>query len=46
MLIAKDAALGVNWLHRSKPQFLHLDLKAANLLVCSLVAENKSKQVC
>lgn len=33
MLIAKDAALGVNWLHRSKPQFLHLDLKAANLLV-------------
>jgi len=33
MLFAKDAALGVNWLHRSKPQFLHLDLKAANLLV-------------
>lgn len=33
MQFAKDAALGVNWLHRSKPQFLHLDLKAANLLV-------------
>ncbi|KAL6064801.1 Dual specificity protein kinase [Balamuthia mandrillaris] len=33
MIFAKDAALGVNWLHRSKPQFLHLDLKAANLLV-------------
>jgi serine/threonine-protein kinase CTR1 len=27
MLFAKDASLGVNWLHRSKPQFLHLDLK-------------------
>eukprot|EP01088_Endostelium_zonatum_P006110 TRINITY_DN18219_c0_g1_i1.p1 TRINITY_DN18219_c0_g1~~TRINITY_DN18219_c0_g1_i1.p1 ORF type:complete len:1174 (-),score=270.18 TRINITY_DN18219_c0_g1_i1:46-3567(-) len=33
MLFAKDAALGVNWLHRFEPQFLHLDLKAANLLV-------------
>lgn len=33
MLFAKDAALGVTWLHRSKPPLLHLDLKAANLLV-------------
>ena len=33
MLFAKDAAMGVNWLHCFTPQFLHLDLKAANLLV-------------
>jgi len=33
MLFAKDAALGVNYLHRSTPKFLHMDLKAANLLV-------------
>jgi serine/threonine protein kinase len=34
MLFAKDAALGVNWLHRSKPQFLHLDLKVFFYSVC------------
>jgi serine/threonine protein kinase len=34
MLFAKDAALGVNWLHRSKPQFLHLDLKVFFSSVC------------
>jgi serine/threonine-protein kinase CTR1 len=37
MLFAKDAALGVNWLHRSKPQFLHLDLKVFFYSVVSLV---------
>ncbi|KAL6060397.1 Serine/threonine-protein kinase edr1 [Balamuthia mandrillaris] len=31
--IAKDCALGMNWLHRLRPPFLHLDLKLANLLV-------------
>ncbi len=33
MLFAKDAALGMNWLHTSNPPFLHLDLKTQNLLV-------------
>jgi len=33
MMMARDASLGMNWLHNLKPQFLHLDLKAANLLV-------------
>eukprot|EP01090_Pellita_catalonica_P022018 TRINITY_DN8408_c0_g1_i1.p1 TRINITY_DN8408_c0_g1~~TRINITY_DN8408_c0_g1_i1.p1 ORF type:complete len:803 (-),score=137.90 TRINITY_DN8408_c0_g1_i1:35-2395(-) len=33
MKIARDSALGMNWLHRLKPPFLHLDLKSANLLV-------------
>ena len=31
--IGKDCALGMNWLHRIKPPFLHLDLKLGNLLV-------------
>lgn len=29
----KDAAMGMNWLHRLKPAFLHRDLKTGNLLV-------------
>jgi serine/threonine protein kinase len=33
MKMAKDAALGMNWLHLSKPCFIHRDLKSANLLV-------------
>jgi len=35
MLIAKQAALGMNWLHCSVPPFIHRDLKSANLLVDS-----------
>eukprot|EP01096_Ripella_sp_DP13-Kostka_P004162 TRINITY_DN1625_c0_g1_i5.p1 TRINITY_DN1625_c0_g1~~TRINITY_DN1625_c0_g1_i5.p1 ORF type:complete len:482 (-),score=181.11 TRINITY_DN1625_c0_g1_i5:153-1598(-) len=31
--MAKDAALGMNWLHRSNPIFIHRDLKLSNLLV-------------
>jgi len=31
--IAKDCVLGMNWLHRLNPPFLHLDLKLGNLLV-------------
>eukprot|EP01120_Amphizonella_sp_Union-15-10_P007506 TRINITY_DN2538_c0_g1_i1.p1 TRINITY_DN2538_c0_g1~~TRINITY_DN2538_c0_g1_i1.p1 ORF type:complete len:499 (-),score=110.21 TRINITY_DN2538_c0_g1_i1:204-1700(-) len=33
MRMAKDAALGVNWLHCSNPVFIHRDLKCSNLLV-------------
>ena len=33
MLFAKDAALGLNWLHCSNPPILHLDIKSQNLLV-------------
>jgi len=33
MKMAKDAALGMNWLHCSKPPFIHRDLKTQNLLV-------------
>lgn len=36
MKMAKDAALGMNWLHLSKPVFIHRDLKSGNLLVRSL----------
>ncbi|KAL6080477.1 copper transport protein ctr1 [Balamuthia mandrillaris] len=32
MKMAKDAALGMNWLHRSNPPIVHRDLKSANLL--------------
>ena len=31
--MAKDIAMGMNWLHSSKPQRLHRDLKPTNLLV-------------
>ena len=32
--MARDVAVGMNWLHSSKPvQFLHRDLKPSNLLV-------------
>jgi sterile alpha motif and leucine zipper-containing kinase AZK len=31
--MAKDAALGINWLHCSNPQIVHRDLKPSNLLV-------------
>ncbi len=30
---AKEAALGMNWLHRSNPVMIHRDLKTSNLLV-------------
>eukprot|EP00027_Filamoeba_sp_ATCC50430_P018551 CAMPEP_0168567218 /NCGR_PEP_ID=MMETSP0413-20121227/14878_1 /TAXON_ID=136452 /ORGANISM="Filamoeba nolandi, Strain NC-AS-23-1" /LENGTH=511 /DNA_ID=CAMNT_0008599375 /DNA_START=169 /DNA_END=1704 /DNA_ORIENTATION=+ len=33
MKIAKDAAMGMNWLHLSTPVFIHRDLKTGNLLV-------------
>ena len=33
MKMAKDAALGMNWLHSSNPVFIHRDLKLSNLLV-------------
>eukprot|EP01087_Luapelamoeba_hula_P002734 TRINITY_DN1246_c0_g1_i1.p1 TRINITY_DN1246_c0_g1~~TRINITY_DN1246_c0_g1_i1.p1 ORF type:complete len:1072 (-),score=242.65 TRINITY_DN1246_c0_g1_i1:50-3265(-) len=33
MRFAKDTVLGMNWLHRLHPPFLHLDLKLGNLLV-------------
>jgi serine/threonine protein kinase len=33
MKMARDAALGMNWLHLSQPKFIHRDLKTSNLLV-------------
>jgi len=33
MKMAHEAALGMNWLHCSKPVFIHRDLKTGNLLV-------------
>ena len=32
MSFARDAALGMNWLHNASPPILHLDLKCSNLL--------------
>jgi len=31
--MAKDTALGINWLHLSNPQIIHRDLKPSNLLL-------------
>lgn len=31
--MAKDAAIGMNWLHCSNPTIIHRDLKPCNLLV-------------
>lgn len=42
MKMAKDAALGMNWLHRSDPIVIHRDLKSSNLLV----DENFNVKVC
>ena len=33
MNFAKDAALGLNWLHCSTPPIIHRDIKLGNLLV-------------
>eukprot|EP01095_Lingulamoeba_sp_RSL-Kostka_P005619 TRINITY_DN1702_c0_g2_i1.p1 TRINITY_DN1702_c0_g2~~TRINITY_DN1702_c0_g2_i1.p1 ORF type:complete len:564 (+),score=180.30 TRINITY_DN1702_c0_g2_i1:100-1791(+) len=42
MKMAKDAALGMTWLHGSNPQFIHRDLKTSNLLV----DENNRIKIC
>jgi serine/threonine protein kinase len=42
MKIAKGAALGMNYLHCTKPPFIHRDLKTSNLLV----DENFNVKVC
>jgi len=31
--LAEDTALGINWLHKQRPQIIHRDLKTANILV-------------
>jgi len=42
MKMARDAALGMNWLHCSNPVFIHRDLKPSNLLV----DDNLNVKVC
>lgn len=42
MRMARDAALGVLWLHSSNPVFIHRDLKTSNLLIDS----NMTVKVC
>lgn len=42
MRMARDAALGVLWLHESTPTFIHRDLKTSNLLV----DENMRVKIC
>ncbi|GAM26703.1 hypothetical protein SAMD00019534_098780 [Acytostelium subglobosum LB1] len=42
MKMAKDAALGINWLHESNPVFVHRDVKSSNLLV----DENMKVKIC
>ena len=32
--VARDIALGMNYLHSHKPEVLHLDLKSMNVLLC------------
>jgi len=43
MKMAKDAALGMNWLHCSDPPIIHRDLKTANLLMEKLNFEGQTK---
>lgn len=42
MRMARDAALGMLWLHRSNPPIIHRDLKTSNLLVDN----NNNVKVC
>jgi len=42
MKMARDAALGVLWLHSSNPVFIHRDLKTSNLLI----DDNNTVKVC
>jgi serine/threonine protein kinase len=42
MMIARDTALGMYWLH--KEGILHLDLKPGNLLVSHLEATTKARR--
>jgi len=40
--VARDVAMGMNWLHRSNPQVIHRDLKPSNVLVDS----NHNVKIC
>merc|ERR1712046_21826 len=35
LTVARDIALGMNWLHMSNPQVIHRDLKPSNVLIDS-----------